>query len=125
MLNFILLVLLGPPAIVLLVSVLGALKILPAKLCRRITAPVRNLQQPPWWVRHVMGSSFSLPRFVVWAWLISMAYLLGYVHLYVRFLVCAAMGHKFDKTYGEDRDGSPSYYCSRCFRWKSGRGFCE
>ena len=125
MLTAILLALLVPPALVLLVAVLATFGIIPGRLADSILHPVRDIQQPPAWARHVMGVKFNWPRFVLWLWLISLAAPATLLLIRVWAIVCGMLGHKFTKTYGQDQDGVPRHYCSRCYRWRDSRGFRE
>lgn len=116
-------VLFGPGAIMLLLGILSLPKLIPNALDRLFWA-VTDLQQPPPWVRYITGSSFSYRRFALWIWLTGPAIAVCWVAHRIWSCLCSMRGHKFDKTYGTLSDaGNPVYYCSSCFRWKSGRGF--
>lgn len=113
MIWIVLAVLLGPSALLIAIGWI-----------RPVQDFVRHLeiQQPPRWIRHVMGIRWSPVKAVLFAWIYGpyLAFFTPFIH--VRALICR---HRFDKTYGSERDGSPSFYCSKCFRWKDHKGFCE
>lgn len=115
----------GPPALLLLLGVLFSIKLIPERVFDRLMRPIHDLHQPPQWVRYIMGTSFSRSKMVLWIWLAGPAMVLLLVLHRIWFLMCSIRGHRFDKTYGTDREGNPDYYCSSCYRWKSGRGFCS
>lgn len=125
MLTAVFLALLVPPALVLLVAVLATFRIIPRRLADSILSPVRDVQQPTAWIRHVLGYRFSWPKFVLWLWLVSLAAPAGVLLRRAWAIVCGMFGHKFTETYGQSQDGVPCYYCSRCYRWRDSRGFRE
>lgn len=113
MIWIILTVLLGPAAILLAFGWSERF----GRLIRKL-----EIQQPPAWIRHVMGLKFSPTKAVLFAWIYGPCLPVWALIVRVRSWLCR---HSFDKTYGTNRQGDPDFYCSKCYRWKDHNGFCE
>lgn len=128
-LRLVLVVLATPPVLTLIVS---ALSVVFSPL-RRVAKVVRDLQQPPAWICHVV--QFRRVRWKAWLWgyLISASLAASWVVAVLTTAACVTIfgGHRFDKTYGTIEgtlesvlggNGTPQRYCSRCLRWEGKPG---
>lgn len=145
MLTWILIVLAAPSLITFVLFFIPLFKLFP-----RLEAYgdwIRSLRQHPEWISYVMGHPrpTGMDRVRVWLrsalywWLTWIGCVMGLSLRRVWSWICGAMGHRFDKTYGnlvlgtkphesggyEMILGDPCHYCSRCYKWRDSRGFME
>lgn len=81
-----------------------------------------EIQQPPWWVREIMGVKFSPTKAVLFAWIYGPCLPVWSMIVNLRSALCR---HVFDKPYGTNHQGEPDLYCSKCFKWKDHKGHVE
>ena len=86
--------------------------------CRPIMDRIEKLelQQPPAWIRHVMGLKFSPIKAFLFAWTYGPVIVIALAFRRIRSWFCR---HDFSGTWAE------FFYCEKCLRWKHSDGFYE